>query len=148
MVLPPASGDVDMLTLDLLLSMNPMMDKMLQDSVDLKIQNAKTTEDSLAVKEILKKITPKDPLQAYIHKNSKFFHTIGEVIDEQKDNIGTWLRFYGQFYSAIEKTGYTETFSYVALKGSKSTVIQTWLSNNSDKIKAFTDWVSQYDFSK
>lgn len=148
LVLPPASGDVDMLTLDLLLSINPMMDKMLQDSADLKIKNAKTAEDSLAIKEVLKKITPTDPFQAYIHKNSQFFRTVGQVIDEQKDRIGTWLRFYGQFYSAIEKVGYTETFSYVVLKGSKSTVIQTWLSNNSDKVKAFNDWVSQYDFSK
>jgi tetratricopeptide (TPR) repeat protein len=144
LVLP---NDLELSTLDLTLSMIPMIDNLLQDSVNTKIVGAKTQEDSASVKEIFKKITPDNPLDAMVFRNIKFFESAAELVDEKEKNQSAWIRFYAQFFADLHKAGHTEAFSYFIAKPSKEPAITKWLHKNADKVKNLNDWLNEYPFS-
>lgn len=84
-----------------------------------------------------------------LSENTKsFFMILGEL--KEKDNLkGFWWDFYVGFFSDLAKNNdLYETFTYYISQDINSTVVETWLRKNPDRVEKLQDWVINYKRSK
>ncbi len=139
------SGDSEVSSLDLLLSMMSLTETMM-DSSSLKIEGAKKAEDSAATRKIMNKIAPKNTFDAFAKRNDSFFKSIGEMNDKKKGKHSFWWHFYAEFFADLQKNGHTEAFSFYISQPSKDKYVKDWLKGNREKVEKFTAWVGAYKF--
>jgi tetratricopeptide (TPR) repeat protein len=144
----PSGGDIEVSSLDLLLSIIPLGENIVKDSLNLKIKGAKNAADSASIQEALDKITPKNAFAAFAKKNETFFKSIGEINEKKDGKVSFWWSFYAAFFAELQKNGHTEAFSYYISQPSKDASVKNWLKENDDKVKKFSKWISSYEFPK
>jgi tetratricopeptide (TPR) repeat protein len=71
--------------------------------------------------------------------------TIISILKETaKDGKGFGWQFYVPFFVDLDKEGYLETLSHIALATDDDTANNSWLSQNKDKVNDFYKWLKGY----
>lgn len=82
----------------------------------------------------------KSDMDIFIETNSGFFSILGEL---KKENKGIWWDLYvSRFYDLVQ-TKNQEAFSYYISQSANSANVKTWISNNSDKMDQFKEWINK-----
>lgn len=84
-----------------------------------------------------------------LSENTKsFFMILGELKEKDKSK-GFWWDFYVGFFSDLAKNDdLYETFTYYISQDINSTLVETWLRKNPDRVEKLQDWVINYKRSK
>ncbi|MNK08381.1 photosystem I assembly protein Ycf3 [compost metagenome] len=110
-----------------------------------------TAEMSLSIMEAAsytEEYKSKSDFEKFSENTKSFFMILGEL--KEKDKLkGFWWDFYVGFFSDLAKDNELyETFTYYISQDINSTLVETWLRKNSDRVEKLQEWVANYKRSK
>lgn len=110
-----------------------------------------TAEISLSIMEAASRTEEyksKSDFEKLSENTKSFFMILGEL--KKKDKLkGFWWDFYVDFFSDLAKNDELyETFTYYISQDINSTLVETWIRKNPDRIEKLQKWVVDYKRSK
>lgn len=79
--------------------------------------------------------------QLFAENNETFFRGLGKMSQGKR---GFWWDFYVDFFKDLSDNGNSEAFSYFISRAHKNQQVDKWVSNNSQKLNMFANWLENY----
>ena len=82
----------------------------------------------------------KNEMELFVETNSGIFSVLGEL---KKDSNGFWWDFYVTYFYDLVQTENIEAYSYYISQSTNNEIVNKWISENSEKMKKFINWMQK-----
>ncbi len=116
----------------------------ISSDTDDEFSAAELSLSMLAATKSIEENEKKTEQQLFVENTESFFKILGELNDKKKKSF--WWTYYVKFFYDMTQAGHNEAFCYYVMLSKKDKEVMEWLSENEEKISAFSKWFETYDF--